>query len=182
MGCSLGQVWITWVVALTLWNTVSEFDRHFSSVGRASHAESEGRWFNSSKCHFSKSTKSQVHHWTGWWLLWTASKWIRWESCRRVDEKIMIDWLIELLTWRKCDSQTGGGYFEQWENGGAKVRWESCGRVDKKIMINRLIELLTWRKCDGQTGWWLLWTGRKWWGKGKDGSDKTRKVTGEWTR
>ena len=41
---------------------VLEFDRHFSSVGRASHAESEGRWFNSSKCHFSKSTKSQVHH------------------------------------------------------------------------------------------------------------------------
>ena len=40
----------------------SEFDRHFSSVGRASYAESESCWFNSSKCHFSKLTKSQVHH------------------------------------------------------------------------------------------------------------------------
>ena len=39
-----------------------EFDRHFSSVGRALHADSEGCWFNFSKCHFSKSTKSQVHH------------------------------------------------------------------------------------------------------------------------
>ena len=27
------------------------------------HIQSEGHWFNSSKCHFSKSTKGQVHYW-----------------------------------------------------------------------------------------------------------------------
>ena len=43
MGCSL--------------DTLKQFQ-----MGRASHAESEGCWFNSSKWHFSKSTKSQVHH------------------------------------------------------------------------------------------------------------------------